>query len=231
MGTVERAIDRGTRQGERWLRLLAGEFRTARLTSGLSQAQVAKAVRISKSAYGRIERGELKTLSFVVAARIAVVLALDLFVALYPGRRGLRDEPQARLIKLVVESIGPPLKYRTDMPLPRNGDAPEFRAWDLVATGHGERTTYGFESRLYDAQAQTRRHNLKRRDDPADHFVLVVADTHRNRRIMNEFPELFADLPRIPTADFLNTLKAGRHPPTGFLLLRARGLAGSTPTG
>ena len=219
MGTVERTIDRGKRQGLRWLGLISTEFRIARLTEGLSQEEVAKAVRISRPAYGRIERGELQTLSVALTARIAAVLGLDLFVALYPGQRRLRDEPQAKMIKRVVEYCAAPLRTRIDVPLPRIGDAPEYRAWDLVSTSASGRTAYEFESRLYDAQAQIRRYKLKRRDDPPDHFVLVLADTHRNRKMLREFGELFADLPRIPTAAFLKTLKAGQHPPTGLVLL------------
>jgi transcriptional regulator with XRE-family HTH domain len=221
MATVERAVDRGTRLGQRWIRLIATEFRDARLASGLSQLAVSKAVHMSRSAYGRIERGELRTISFMAAARIAAVLGLDLYVALYPGQRGLRDEVSARMIRQVIQAMRPPLRYQTDAPLPRLGDSPEFRAWDLVTSGDGERTAFEFESRLFDAQAMIRRHNLKRRDDPPDHFVLVLADTHRNRKALNEFAQLFADLPRIPTATFLKTLKAGQHPPTGLVLLRA----------
>jgi hypothetical protein len=124
------------------------------------------------------------------------------------------------MIKQVVAATAPPLRTQTDVPLPRRGDAPEYRAWDLVSSATGERTAYEFESRLYDAQAQIRRFNLKRRDDPPDRFVLVLADTHRNRNALTEFAELFADLPRLPTALFLKTLRAGQHPPTGLVLLR-----------
>lgn len=189
------------------------------MAAGLSQQTVARAVRISRPAYGRIERAELQTLGFVVAARIAAVLGLDLFVALYPGARRLRDETSARMIKRVVEAHGSPLHCKTEVPLPRTGDSADQRAWDLLTTGHGERTAYEFESRLHDAQAMVRRHNLKRRDDPSTHFVLVLADTHRNRAAIKEYAELFVGLPRIPTAEFLRLLRAGQHPPTGYVLL------------
>ena len=200
------------------MRLVADEFRAARFASGLSQRAVAEAVKISRPAYGRIERAELHTLGVVVAARIAAVLGLDLYVALYPGSRGLRDEPSAKMIKRVLDAAAPPLRCQTDAPLPRRSDTNEQRAWDLVTTGHGERTAYEFESRLHDVQAILRRHNLKRRDDPTDRFVLVLADTHRNRSELQEYADLFTDLPRIGTADFLSALKAGRHPPTGLVL-------------
>ncbi len=75
-----------------------------------------------------------------------------------------------------------------------------------------------FESRLSDVQELTRRHNLKRRDDAAQHFLLVVADTDHNRRVLREFATLFSELPRLRTARVLAQLRAGHHPPTGFML-------------
>ncbi|MEO6349652.1 MAG: hypothetical protein ABIP53_03285 [Candidatus Limnocylindrales bacterium] len=67
-------------------------------------------------------------------------------------------------------------------------------------------------------QATTRRHNEKRRDDPIDHFLLVVADTRHNRRVMAEFASLLGDLPRLRTATVLQLLQDGKHPPTGWIL-------------
>jgi transcriptional regulator with XRE-family HTH domain len=221
MATAERAYDRGTRTGQRWLRMLGQELRTARLTLGLSQREVAKSARISRTSYGNIERAELTTLSLLVAARIAALLGLDLYTAMYPGARGLRDQASANLIKRIMGAVGQPLRARTEVVLPQKGDARELRSWDVLARGHGERTAFEVDSRLYDAQAQTRRWNLKRRDDPVDHFVLVVADTRSNRRVLDENPELFADLPRLRTANVLKALNAGQHPPTGLILLSA----------
>ena len=71
----------------------------------------------------------------------------------------------------------------------------------------------GIEMRLDDAQAQRGRWALKVRDDPVDSFVVVVADTGRNREVLDQYDTLFADLPRIGPATFLRMLKAGQHPP------------------
>ena len=73
--------------------------------------------------------------------------------------------------------------------------------------------------RLRDAQAVERRIGLKLRDDPPDRFLLLVADTRHNRRVIAAYPGLFADLPRPrPTAVF-RALEAGIHPPTGILFV------------
>jgi transcriptional regulator with XRE-family HTH domain len=219
MATTERAADRGTLRGRRWLSTLAAEFRNARLQLGLSQQVVADAARIDRATYSLIEHAKLDRLSIVSAARIASVLGLDLFVGLYQGAHGLRDEASARLITRLVHDIAAPLRYRTEAPLPTKGGRPEQRRWDLVANGSGKRTKFEFETRLYDAQAQLGRINLKRRDDPPNAFVLVIADTRRNREVLRTHPDLFSDLPRLKTASVLKMLRAGRHPPTGWILL------------
>ncbi len=73
--------------------------------------------------------------------------------------------------------------------------------------------------RLRDGQAAERRINLKRRDDPTDQFLLLVADTRTNRRVLAEYPDLFADLPRLRQSNVIAALQAGRHPPTGLALV------------
>jgi hypothetical protein len=105
------------------------------------------------------------------------------------------------------------------VPLPQRQDRSELRAWDAVIFGHDQRTAIELESRLTDIQATTRRHNLKRRDDAVDHFVLVIASTRHNRRVLREFAELFEGLPHMRTASALKALRAGRHPGTGYILV------------
>ena len=112
-----------------------------------------------------------------------------------------------------------PLRYRTEVPLRPTTDHPEQRSWDAVLSGNGARTAIELEMRLYDAQAQTRRLHLKQRDDAPDHMLVVVAATRANRRVLDEFGELLADWPRLGTAAVLKTLRAGRHPGTGLILV------------
>jgi transcriptional regulator with XRE-family HTH domain len=154
---------------------------------GLSQQVVADASRIDRALYSLIEHAKLDRLSILSAARIASVLGLDLFVGLYQGAHGLRDEASARLITQLVHHVSVPLRYQTEAPLPAKGDRREQRRWDLAVTGSGKRTTFEFETRLYDAQAQLGRINLKRRDDPANAFVLVIADTQSQRWTWSRF--------------------------------------------
>jgi hypothetical protein len=75
------------------------------------------------------------------------------------------------------------------------------------------------EVKLYDAQAQTRRINLKWRDSGVARCLLVVADTKHNRRVLREFPAYFSEWPRLRAQDVLDCLAAGRLPATGLILL------------
>jgi transcriptional regulator with XRE-family HTH domain len=145
MATVERSRHRGTLKGERWLSLIATEFRAARLALGLSQRAVAEAAGISRPAYSAIELNRLKTLSIMLAARLAALLGLDLFVGIYPGQRGLRDEPSTLLIGRLVREVGAPLRYRTEVPVRSASDRPEQRSWDVAITGHGEWSAFEVE--------------------------------------------------------------------------------------
>lgn len=168
MPATERLFDRGTMLGERRLREIGSDFRTKRMELGLTQARVASAARISRSTYSRVERGKCPSLSCPNAARVGAVLGLDVSMKTYPGGDSLRDEAQVGKIQTLRSEIGPPLRTRTEVFLLQRTNWPERRRWDLIATGHGRRTAFEFEQRLYDAQAQEARWNLKRRDDPVD---------------------------------------------------------------
>ena len=168
----------------------------------------------------RIESGRLTSLSIDDAHRLTAVLGLELSVRVYPGGEPIRDAAQARKLRELLRNVGAPLSARTDVALPqRAGERRELRAWDAVIDGAGERTAIELESRLTDVQELTRRHNLKRRDDPVDHFLLVVADTEHNHRVLHQYADLFTDLPRLRTANVLKLLRAGQHPPTGLMFI------------
>jgi transcriptional regulator with XRE-family HTH domain len=228
--TTERLYDAGTRRADRWRRELGEEFRHRRLELGLSQREVAAAARIDRSDYSRIEHGVFGSLSITAACRVGSVLALDVSVRVFPGGSSIRDAGQTPRLQKLLACVGPPLSYRLEVGLPNVADRRDPRAWDVVLFGHGERSGVEFEARLYDFQAQLRRLRLKARDDPVDHLLLVVADTDANRRVLAEFADLLPDLPRLRTESVLNTLRAGRHPPTGVMLLDAPRPRAAPPT-
>jgi transcriptional regulator with XRE-family HTH domain len=219
MRPSERAFDRGSRQGERLLHVVGDELQGQRLASGLSQEQVATAAHLSRSTLSRIETGKRHATSVMEISRVAAVLGLDLAVRLYPGGEPLRDSAQLGRMRTLVADLGPPLRYRTEVPLPPSPGRLELRAWDGVIEGRAMRTTVEVEMGIRDAQALERRLGLKRRDDPADRFLMVVADTRTNRRVLADHPELFPDLPRLARTAVLAALRGGMHPATGVVLL------------
>jgi transcriptional regulator with XRE-family HTH domain len=195
---------------------MADELRDARVERGLSQAAVAEAARLSRSRYCRVEHAAIDTLSIVELARIASVVGLDLSVRLYPGGNPLRDGASARKLQQLAGHVASPLRLRLEVPLPPHPERSEQRAWDAEVSGQRRRTTFELEMRLRDAQAVERRIALKRRDDPPDQFVLLVAATKHNRRVLAGNPGLFPDLPRHRPSAVLRPLEVGRHPPTGL---------------
>jgi len=219
MSTSERAFDRGSRRGERILQTVGDDLQGQRLASGLSQDQVAAAAHLSRSTFSRIETAKRPGTSVMEIAQVAAVLGLDAVVRLYPGGDPLRDTAQLGRIQTLVEDLGHPLRYRTEVPLPPTPGRLELRAWDAVIEGNAMRTTIEVEMRIRDAQALERRLGLKHATIRRIEFVLVVADTRTNRRVLADHPELFLDLPRLARAAILAALRRGMHPPTGVVLL------------
>ena len=219
MPSGERLYDRGTYIGEKRLRDVGEEFKHQRIQLGLSQKRVSEASRVARADYSRVERGKLSRLSVVTAARIAAVLGLELWLKVFPDSDGIRDAGQAKGLGKLLAWVRAPLGHRTEVTLPTRPDRVELRAWDAQITGGGEKTSVEYEARLYDVQAQQRRWHGKLRDDPPDYFLLVIANTPANRRVLREHVALFADLPRLRTANVMKSLQAGRHPGTGVALI------------
>jgi transcriptional regulator with XRE-family HTH domain len=219
MPAAERLRSRGKKRGRRILGDLAHELREARVRAGISQAEVGRRLGMSGDKIWQIENEKLPSLSISDACELAAVLGLDLSARTYPNGAKIRDAGQATRLAKFLSHVGAPLSAETEVALPKLDDAPELRAWDAAIKGLDERTGVEFESRLTDIQAMLRHHNAKRRDDPVDHFLLVVANTRHNRSVLAELGDVIGDLPRLRTANVIATLRNGAHPPTGFILL------------
>jgi len=215
MASKERAVDRGTRLGRADLIGIGREVRAARIGGGLTQAQVGRAVGLSYSQVGRIERGDHSAASVLQLARVGAVVGLDVRVRAYPGGDALRDTGQLALLDRLRTRLHPGLSMRTEVPLPIPGDR---RAWDAVIAGL--RSLEGpdpllpveAETRLYDLQAQVRRIVLKLRDADMAEVLVVVADTGANRDALRGALPSIAELFPVPPRRALAALAAGRHP-------------------
>jgi transcriptional regulator with XRE-family HTH domain len=208
----ERAADRGSRLARHDLATVGADLRTARISAGKTLRDVGRAVGLSYSQVGRIERAVLPSVSVTQLARIAAVVGLDVRVRTYPGPSPLRDAAQIGLFDRLRVRLAPTLVMRTEVPLRIEGD---LRAWDAVISGfepvadplHAEG-----ETRLHDAQAQQRRIALKARDPGVDTVLLVVADTPRNRTAVRLAGSMISDEYPISPRFALASLAAGRHP-------------------
>ena len=186
---------------------------------GLSQLQVSAAAGLSRPTYARIEAGTRRFTTIDEIAVTAAVVGLDVVVRLYPAGDPLRDTGQMRRLRRFLEVVSAPLTWRTEVPLPATTDHPELRAWDAIVALGRARVAVEVEMRIGDGQAIERRFALKRRDDPTEGFLLVVADTRHNRRVLAEHPALFGDLKRLRPSAVLGAMAKGQLPPSGLVLL------------
>ena len=95
----ERAVDRGGRLARHDLRTIGPELRNARVARGLTTAEVAAVVGLSRSHVGRIERAVHPAATVAQLARIGAVVGLDVRVRAYPGPAPTRDAGQLKLMR------------------------------------------------------------------------------------------------------------------------------------
>jgi transcriptional regulator with XRE-family HTH domain len=186
MAVRRRRQDIGAALGRSLVALVGREFFLARTQAGLSQEVVSAAAGLSRSQYGRIERGEVPEVSILVVARVAAVLGLDTSLRFYPVADPVRDAPQHGLLERLHGRLHRTLQWSTEVPFARHGD---LRAWDAVIAGFatgGARRRCGVEAetRPTDAQALDRKLALKIRDGGVEVVVLVLSNTRHNRAFL-----------------------------------------------
>jgi transcriptional regulator with XRE-family HTH domain len=209
------AIDRATRRIESDLRRVLEEVASARRASGLSLRTVAAATGVSKSAISRLESYRGSTVDLAALAAVAAATGQDLRLQLYPSGDPIRDAGQQRVLERFRAILHPSVTWRTEVLLPIGGD---LRAWDAVIGGHGWRCHVEAETVLDDLQALERRLERKRRDGGADHVILLVAGTRRNRRALAAAPAAFGGFSRDARA-VLGALRRGEDPGRDALIL------------
>jgi transcriptional regulator with XRE-family HTH domain len=219
VSTRERPIDRGHRLATADIAKAGHEIRAARETIGKSLESVGRSSGISPSQVGRIERGSLRTVSVDQLARVGASVGLDIRVRAYPGPDPVLEAGQVALLGRLRVRLHPDLGFRTEVPLPIQGDQ---RAWDGFIdrlTGVASNIPVEADTRLVDGQGQLRRVMIKLRDSGLEHVLLVLADTRSNREALAATASTFAvDFPVSPRRA-LAALAAGEHPGGSALLL------------
>jgi transcriptional regulator with XRE-family HTH domain len=215
MGTRNGRTQRGRRRIEEDLLRVRADLGAARRAAGLSLEQVASMSHIAGSTAGRIESGFIRDPDLRILASLAATVGLELRLRAYPNGDPIRDAGQQRLIQRLRLRLHPDLSWRTEVPLPVEGD---LRAWDAVVRTTSWRVAVEAETVLEDIQSVERRLALKQRDGDIDHVILLVADTRRNRRALASAPAAFAGLSR-NSRPVMRALARGEDPGTSAIVL------------
>jgi transcriptional regulator with XRE-family HTH domain len=200
---------RGRRAAQRIRTEFGRELLIERRQAGVSQETVGRAAGMSRAQFGRIERGEIRGLTFDQASRAAAAVGLRLVVKTYPDGDPARDPAHLALGERFRRRLPPDTTWRTEVPIPIPGD---HRAWDGVAALRGRRAGSELETRLHDVQALERRLTLKQRDGDVDIVLLVVADTTANRRFLEQHREQFRGLLPLDSRQVLDAFRRGGLP-------------------
>ena len=218
MVVKERPADVGSRRARGILAEIGRELHDARVNHGLSQAAVGKAVRMSRSQVGRVERAEVPRVPLANLARLMAVVGLELSVRAYPAGPPIRDAAHLKLLDRLRARIGSGVSWRSEVPIGRPGDR---RSWDTVIAVAGGRIAVEAETRPRDVQELQRRLASKHRDDPSiSSVILLLSDTHHNRALVRDHREaLCLDQP-LPASAILEALAESRNPGgSGIVLL------------
>jgi transcriptional regulator with XRE-family HTH domain len=194
----------------------AQELRAARIEIGLSQADVARAVRLSGSQVSRIERGLAPTVSLATLGRIGAVVGIEVRLRAFPSGSPLRDRAHLELLARLRRSVHPDLAWRTEVPLPIRGDR---RAWDATIAARSWTVAVEAETRPTDVQALLRRLSLKRRDAGVDTVILLLAATRHNRALIRSLDETLRAAFPVPGPAALERLAAGQGPGGSAIIL------------
>jgi transcriptional regulator with XRE-family HTH domain len=223
MPVHERRIDRGLARSRLVVARTGREFFAARTNAGLSQAGVAAPAGISRSQYGRIERGECPEIPLASIVAIAAALGLDASIRFFPVADPVADVAHRALLERLHQRCHPSLTCQTEVPLPIAGDR---RAWDAVISGfvHRGPATSGrcgveAETRPNDVQALDRKLALKIRDGDVDTVVLLLADTRHNRAFLRGPGEALRTRFPFDGKRALELLAAGVAPPANAIVL------------
>jgi hypothetical protein len=147
---------------------------------------------------------------------VFAVVGMKLSAKPYPDGDPLRDAGSARLLRRLQVQLHPAVAMRTEVGLQIAGD---LRAWDAELKAAGATCKLEAETALYDLQAQVRRIMLKKADDGVGVVILLVADTHRNRRVLREFRELIREQFPLDTRAVMAVLRAGRLPDSSGIVV------------
>ena len=168
-------------------RRFGSELRIARITAGLTQAQLARLAGVSQSVVSRAERAT-RRIEWSTACALASATGHELSLRLFPadGVR-LRDRGQLQAVQAIVTDAHPSWHPSVEQPVGLR----DRRAADLVLRGPHESIHIEVERGLVNLQAQLRAAQLKRaalveQFGQAVRLVIAVPGTRRSRRLVGD---------------------------------------------
>jgi transcriptional regulator with XRE-family HTH domain len=216
------AVYAGDRQLRRACRRFGEEFRELRLRAGFSQAAVARAIGVARSAICDLEAGD-EGASLRLRARAAAVLGAETGLALYPSNSPLiSDATQARLLESLIKVVHPTWRTTVEAPVP----GPGRRSIDLRLDGPGDVVLMEVESRVRTLEAAVRELHDERAAvalaEPGRpiHVVLALPPTRHHRALVRSHPALINVTFPIPSRLLEAAVRdGGRWPGDGILWL------------
>ncbi len=204
----ETAAERGARRGRTLRNRTSDGLADARRASGLSLREVGRRADVGHDLIARAERGHPAALTIDMTARLAAVLGLQLSVSLHPDGDPVRDKGHLALLDRLRSRLGTGLRWRTEVPMPIEGDR---RSADALMDCAEFEAIVEAETHLDDIQALERGIAGKQRDLGVARVILLVADTRHNRTVIARVAELRRRFP-IGTRACLAALASGRDP-------------------
>ena len=178
----------------------------------MSLRDVAAASGASHQQLARFERGDLERVSIAELGAWCAIVGLDLSIRAYPAGDPIRDRAQLALLERFRARLHPSLRWRTEVPLPIERD---LRAWDAEVSGRTPerwRIRVEAETNVADGQALERRLQLKIRDDPVGHVVLLVSETRSNRQAIRRLKDGLRETLPLDAREMMAALGTGRDP-------------------
>jgi transcriptional regulator with XRE-family HTH domain len=209
MSSRENLVTAAHRQATRVTKRLGEEVRELRMAQGLSRRALVEGLPISQSKLARWESGHGPYPDLYEAAFVLRLLGQDLSVKLYPAGQALRDAAHSSLVGRFIQILPASVPRRLEAVIPGPGDP---RAWDVLFRVGGVLVGVAAETRMRDFQALLRRERQKARDGGVDRLLLVLLNSHTNRRAVREAGEsLRAALP-LDGRTILPALRRGQDP-------------------
>src|SRR4051812_19620838 len=114
MPAQQRRSALGRADARRMAATLAGELRSTRVASGISQATAARAAGISRAQWGRLERNEEARPDIVELCSAGRALGLELGARYHLVGSPVRDRAQLALLERFERVLGAPLRMRRE---------------------------------------------------------------------------------------------------------------------